>query len=246
MKDITYLQDISNREVIIPSKNMISEYKLRQNDNLYINIKTLDPEVNILFSTSGQTGNMMTGTTQMYGNEVGLYINGYQLDSVGNITLPILGTINIMNLTLDEAKNKIYVKANEYLQDPVVAVKLLSFKIQISGEVNKPGIYYYYEGSMTILDAITMAGGITDEANIRNVYIIRQKNNTNEIYNIDLTNKKAFSSEAYYLYPNDMIYVKPGFNKKYSLNVQTYQLILSTISTLVGLQFLYQPIDLGN
>ena len=242
VKDLTYFQDIADREIIQTNKNTVSEYKIRPTDNLYINIKTLDPEVNVLFSNSGQTGNMMTGTTQMYGTEVGQYINGFVVDSLGNIFLPIIGTVNIKNYTLQQTKEKIHSKALEFLQDPVVDVKLLSFRIQVNGEVRSPGVYYNYKESLTILDAISMAGGITDNAKLGDIKVLRQSNNRTEVYNMDLTKKDFFNSEAFYLYPYDIVYVKPGFNKKYDLNVQTYQLVLSTISTLVGLKFLYQSI----
>jgi polysaccharide biosynthesis/export protein len=245
VKDFNYLQEVSDKEIVASSQNILINYKLKPADNLYISIKTLDPEVNLLFSPSGQTGNAMTGTTQMFGNDVSQYINGYQLDSIGDVVLPILGAVNINGMTLTQAQERIQSKALEYLKEPVVDIKLLSFRVNVGGEVARPGVYYHYQGNLTILDALSLAGGVTHNSNIRDVMVLRQKGNRTETFVMDLTSKDFFRSEGFNLYPYDMIYVRSGFNKKYELNVQTYQLVLSTISTILGIvgsTFLYNEI----
>ena len=241
IKDLTYLQEVARNEMLSSPQKNIPEYKIRSMDNLYVSIKTLDPEVNQLFSPSGQTGGYMTGTQQMYGDQVSQYINGFQVDSTGYINLPILGKVNLVGLTLENARKKIQNESLEYLQEPVVQLKLLSFRINVSGEVKTPGIYYNYQGSINVLEAISMANGISDDANIKNVLVIRRNGDYSETYKLDLSKKDFFKSEGFYLNPYDMVYVNPGPNKKISLNLQTYQLLITTISTLAGLTFLYQP-----
>ena len=245
MSDFNYLQGVADREIVASNQDVLINYKLKPADNLYISIKTLDPEVNLLFSPSGQTGNSMTGTTQMFGNDVSQYINGFQLDSVGGVVLPILGVVNINGLTLVQAQDNIQAKALEYLKEPVVDVKLLSFRVNVAGEVVRPGIYYHYQGNLTVLDALSLAGGVNHNSDIRDVMVIRQKGDRTETFVMDLTSRDLFSSEGFNLYPYDMVYVRSGFNKKYELNVQTYQLVLSTISTILGIigsTFLYNEI----
>ncbi|MFC0875459.1 polysaccharide biosynthesis/export family protein [Saccharicrinis sp. FJH2] len=246
VKNITYFQDISDNQLIASSISHTPTYKLRGNDNLYVSIKTVDPEVNQLFSPAGQVGGYMTGTQQMYGDQVSQYINGYQVDSLGNITLPILGKIKISGLTIDEARKKIQTVSLEYLQNPVVDVKILSFRVNVSGEVKDPGIYYNYQGSLNVLEALSLANGITDNADIKEILVLREKGDYTETFKLDLTHKDFINSEGFYLNPYDIIYVKPSSNKKIDLNIQTYQLFLTTITTIAGLTFLYQPFQFNN
>ncbi|MFB6318204.1 polysaccharide biosynthesis/export family protein [Saccharicrinis sp. FJH54] len=241
-KDITFFQKLSNEEYeILSNSDAVYDYKIRPLDNIYVSIKTLDPEVNQLFSPSGQVGGYMTGTQQMYGDLVSQFINGYQVDSAGTIVLPILGDIKVSGLSIDEIKQKVQKISLEYLKEPIVSVKLLSFRITINGEVKNPGIYYNYQGKINIIDAISQAGGITDNASLSNVCVFRKSNNSVRTYILDLTNKNVLKSDAYYLFPSDEIYIKPGLNKKIDLNLQTYSLFITTITTLLGLQILYQP-----
>lgn len=241
VKDFTYLQNIKSEQIILDVQANNNEYKIRPKDNIYVSIKTLNPEVNQIFNPSSGSG-YISGTQQMYGDLVSQSINGYQVDSVGNINLPILGDVRVKGLTAKEIQKHIQETASIYLKEPVVKVKLLSFKISITGEVAKPGTYYNYEGQVNLLEAISMAGGVTENADISEVVLLRQENDEIITHVLDLSNTSLFQSEVFYLHPSDNIYVKPGFNKKVELNIPTYSLLLSTITTFVGLQILYQPV----
>jgi polysaccharide biosynthesis/export protein len=232
-REFTYLQNISSGEHISGKPNEIKEYKLRPNDNLYVSIKTLNPEVNQLFEGNTAVSGSMVGTDQMYGSNVAQYINGYQIDSLGTILLPILGTIEVEGLTIKQVSEKIQKKSLQFLKDPAVKVKLLSFKINVDGEVKNPGVYYSYNEKLTILEAISMAKGVTDNAKIRQTTVIRQTNNGPDTYSVDLTSKSLFASNAYYLQPNDMIYIAPGRNKSTDMNLNSWSLILTTIATIL-------------
>ncbi|MBW8327096.1 MAG: polysaccharide biosynthesis/export family protein [Prolixibacteraceae bacterium] len=232
-KEFTYLQDISKDQHIGGVSNDLPEYKIKPYDNLYVSIKTLNPEVNVLFDPNQSTTSYGSGTTMMYGDNVSQYINGYQVDSLGTISLPILGSIEVAGLTLKQIQNKIQKKSLEFIKDPTIRVKLLSFKVNVSGEVINPGVYYSYNEKFNILEAISMANGVTDNAKIGKVIVIRQTTNGSNSYNIDLTSKKLLASEAYYLQPNDLIYIKPSKNKRMELNTTSYSLFLSTITTIL-------------
>jgi len=232
-KEFTLFQDLDGNQHISNVTNKVEEYKVHPYDNLYINIKTLNPEVNRLFDANETTSSYSAGTLQMYGDYVSQYINGYQVDSMGTVSLPILGNIEVSGLTLKQIQERIQKKSLEFLKDPSIKVKLLSFKINVNGEVNNPGVYYSYNEKLNILEAISMANGITDNAKLDNTIVIRETNNGTNTYNIDLTSKNLLASEAYYLQPNDFIYIKPGKNKHVELNSTSYSLILTTITTLL-------------
>lgn len=232
-KEFTYLQNVSNDQHIIGVSDDIQEYNIKPYDNLYVSIKTLNPEQNQLFEGSAATTGYQAGTDQMYGTTVSQYINGYQVNSLGTISLPILGVIEVEGLTIKQASEKILKKSLEYLKDPTIKVKLLSFKYNVDGEVKNPGVFYSYNERLNILEAISMANGVTDNANIKKVMVVRQTKNGSDTYNIDLSDKALFASKAYYLQPNDLIYIRPGRNKKLELNTTSYSLFLTTITTIL-------------
>lgn len=231
--EFTLFQDLDRSQHISNVASKVPEYKVHPYDNLYINIKTLNPEVNRLFDANETMSGYSAGTLQMYGDYVSQYINGYQVDSLGKITLPIIGNIEVEGLTLNQIQDRIQKKSLEFLKDPTIKVKLLSFKINVNGEVKNPGVYYSYNEKLNILEAISMANGVTDNAKLNKTLVIRETKDGTNSYNIDLTSKNLLASEAYYLQPNDLIYVKPGRNKHVELNSTSYSLFLTTITTLL-------------
>ena len=233
-EDMAYLKDMSDKELQdhIPQKPV--EYRIKQNDNLYVNILTTNPEVNMLFSPSHNPLSS-TGTQQMYGDLTSQFLNGNLVDQNGEITLPILGNIRLEGLTVAEAQAAVNKKAGEFLKEYTVQVKLLSFKFTCVGEFRSPGIYYNYNNNITILEAISKAGGITDFGKINNLMVVRQTPEGYKSYLIDLASEKILNSEAFYLQPDDVIYARPDKNKNIALNAVTYSLLLSSITTLLVL-----------
>lgn len=233
-KKIQMFQESENdtREVYIPPAP--PPLKIKPFDNLYISIKTLDEEVNRIFNPSNTTGSgYSSGTSANYGDPTSRYINGYRVSQDSMITLPILGKINFGGLSLEEAKERLEIRAEEFLKEPTVQVKFLNYKVNLSGEIRTPGVYYNYEGSLNIYDAISMANGITDFADLENVVIKRQNNSGIYTHNVDLTDNSVYASEVYYLQPDDIVYIPPDHLKRTRENSDNYGRFLSTISTVI-------------
>lgn len=233
-KDLVYLRDVEGNEVQVSDTMVVPEYKIKTNDNLYVTIQSLDPEVNQLFMPS-QGMNSTGGTQQMFGTQSAQYLNGYLVNNAGKITLPILGDVGVAGLTAGEAQGVIQKKSNEYLKNATVKVKLLSYKVTVMGEVKNPGVYYNYNNSLTVLEAVSMANGITDYARINKVLVLRNTAKGSTTYRLDLSSKKLLSSKAFFLQPNDVVYVEPDKYKNVKLNSPLYALMLSSITTLIVL-----------
>ena len=138
--------------------------------------------------------------------------SGYVVDKNGEIDFPTLGKLHAAGLTREELttfiKNKLI--AEDYINDPIVVVQFLNFRIFIAGEVAKPGMYEVTNDRITILEAITIAGDLTVYGKRNTVKIVREKNGERKIYTVDLTSSELFNSPAYYLQQNDYIYVEPN------------------------------------
>ncbi|NJN24881.1 MAG: sugar transporter [Cyclobacteriaceae bacterium] len=235
-RDFTYLQDVGEGEDFLRSlPKEPPPYLIRPNDNLYVSILTQNPEMNMLYNpATPQTTNAQAGTQQMYGELTSQYLNGYPVDKEGYIVLPVLGKINVEGMTLQDAEIRIKTKAMEYLKEATVKVKLLNYKITVLGEVNTPGIYYNYDKSISVLDILSKAHGNTDFAEIDHVLVLRHKEKGTETFRINLkSSTQLLNSDAYYLQPDDIVYVEPGRNKNIKLRSPAVLLYFSGITTLV-------------
>ncbi len=214
------------------------DYIIKTNDNLYVSILTSNPELNAIYNPAvpaniSTLGGTTGGTSTNYGSPESQYLNGYMVNKEGHIDLPIIGKILVDGLTLPEAEDKIKLRATEFLKEPAVKVKLLSFKVTVLGEVTRPGIYYNYNVSFTILDAISLASGNTDFSNITKVRVLRQTPAGLIAYRMNLQNYEFLSSEAFYIQPDDVIYVEPAKYKNVGLKAPVVTLILTTVTTVL-------------
>lgn len=208
------------------------DYRIQYQDILYVDIFTMNPEMNELLNPGSQTSTYST-----YRDESNIYIFGYTVSDSGNITIPILGDVKVYGLTLDDAKREIERKAELYLKNSSINLKLLSFKFTVIGEVNRPGSYTNYNNQLTVLEAIGRAGDITDYGNRKRVLVIRPMEKGTNTYRINLQDKNLLEREGYYLLPNDIVIVEPLKSKPFQLNLPTTTLLitsaLSTFSSLI-------------
>ncbi len=86
------------------------------------------------------------------------------------------------------------------------------------GEVRSPGTKTFPIDKVTIIDAISAAGDLTDAGKRKDVTIIREENGKNLYIQIDLTSGSLFQSPGYQLQPNDIIYVGANMKKLITVN----------------------------
>ena len=223
-KKSVYVREAENNGEYQPL-NTQDNYKLKINDILFIEINSLNENINTTF-------NLKASNSISY-NEQYLYLRSYSINENGIITLPVVGEINVEGLTVYEASELIQKKVNIYLNDANIIVKLVSFKISILGEVSSPGTFTVYQNKMNIFEALSMAGDISDYGNIKQILLIRTNSNKTKTFRIDLTDKNLLTLEQFILQPNDIIYVEPVKAKVFRQNAPNLSVALSTITTLV-------------
>jgi len=230
MSKITYLNDSQLGEwdvSPIPPK-----HHLEIGDILMVKVISRNEESNNLFNLEANTNNANNALTA-----ANLYLNGFTISQEGTIDIPNVGEIFVLNQTLEEAESTISLKAEEFLINPFVIVKLANFQFTVLGEINAPGNYPVYKEGLTIYDAIAISGGITDYGNLKIVKVVRSEKNKKQAYTIDLTSSEMLTSDFFYLRNNDLIYIQPlkfkGFKKSQS------QLLLSALTTFAVLFNVY-------
>src|SRR4030095_11519815 len=162
------------------------------------------------------------------------YEKGFIVDQYGNVELPLVGKIILAGLNMTDARDTLVKRFQYFMDDPVVMLKKLSFKITVLGEVARPGLYYVENEKITFLEALGLAGDLTIFGDRKDVQLIRQTKDGYKEILIDMTTKAPLNSEVAYLYPDDVIYVKP-IGRKAASTITPSVLIVTSILTTFAL-----------
>jgi len=208
----------------------IPDYKIQPRDILYITVKAMTPDGTINdFLTSSRS----YGTSYVTQGESGGYLYGYDVNPEGNIVLPVVGSIKVSGLTLDETRKLLQTSADKVFNNSTVECKLLSFKFTVIGEVRTPGTFINYNNYLTVLEAVGRAGGLNDYGRRDRILVIRPVDNGTKTFTLNLQDKHILSSEAYFLLPNDVVIVEPESKKIFNLNLPTFSFILTGITSTI-------------
>jgi len=110
----------------------------------------------------------------------------YEVDSTGQISVPLAGHIHADGLTTKQLERSIASALSKgIVRDPRVNVEVALYRpYYILGEVKKSGEYPYRLG-LTVLDAVASAGGFTYRANENKVYLRRASGGAEQVYSLD-------------------------------------------------------------
>ena len=227
-KELAYLNNLPEDETFFPIE--VPDYIIKNRDVLYITVKamSLDGFINDLLIPSRTSSNQYIASS-----EAGNYLYGYDVDELGNILLPVIGTVKVGGLTVDEARIAVQAAADKVFNNTTVECKLLSFKFTVIGEVKSPGTYVNYYNYLTVFEAIGRAGGVNDYGRRDKVQIIRPFEGGTKTFILSLQDKELLSSEAYFLLPNDVVIVEPQRKKIFNLNLSTYSFLVSSITSAI-------------
>lgn len=167
------------------------------------------------------------------------YEKGFTIDKTGKVILPYIGEVFLKGLSVPEARDLITQKFKAFLDEPVIVVKKLSFKVSIVGEVQKPGLYYIPNEKITLIEGLALAGDVGNFADRTNIKIIRQTATGTIEIPIDLTNQSSLVGEAKYLFPDDVVYVAPSRKKAFSQISVASGIFTSIVTSLVLIGTLY-------
>ena len=103
--------------------------------------------------------------------------------------------------------DQIIAKLSQQLKDPGVIIRFLNFRITVLGEVGSPGVLNIPTERLSILEAIGMAGGVTEWGTIKEVKVLRANNGAVKTGFLDLTSKSIFESPYFQLQQNDVVLV---------------------------------------
>ena len=207
---------VNFNEATITGTQVISadwDLTIQPEDLLRISVHSFDPVAAQPFNLENiqQPNNQLMQQQALGGaaNQMELF-TGYFVDLDGMIDFPVIGPVEVGGLTLDQAKDSLYVLIKPYLKDATINIRFLNFKITVLGEVNQPGTIRLTNKRLTLLEALGMAGDLSPYANRERVLIIREQGEERQIAYINLRSSEIFTSPYFYLQQNDVIYVEPA------------------------------------
>ncbi len=231
-KEIVYFQ---NDEINQSLENNNYKIIFKPNDLVQITVSAVDIEAvkpfNLPAVTYATTTNSVVGTPKQ---------QSYLVDNEGYIEFPLLGKIKLGGLTRIQAVSMLKSKLDpDYIKNPTININISNFSITVLGDVKNPGKFIIPNERVSIIDAIGLAGDL-NISGIRNIEVKREENNKVITYNLDLRSNKVFTSPAYFLQQNDIVYIKPNqarsqsasYNQNTGLFISLGSVIISLIAIL--------------
>jgi len=207
-KDVPYFQNID--EISLAGSKGLYDAKIMPKDMLTITVSTTDPAAAAPFNLS--VGNTVGASGQL-SNGAG-NLQGYLVDNDGNINFPVIGHMHVQGMTKSQCQDMIREKLLPYMaatENPIVTVRMSSYRVTVTGEVNRPGVIPVSTEKMSIVEALAQAGDLTVYGKRDNIMLIREdETGQKKMVRLNMNDANLINSPYYYLQQNDIIYVQPN------------------------------------
>ena len=224
-ESIVLFQDDEQKDAQNTSENVSYLYEkgtIQKNDILKVSVSALD----MMSVAAFVTDNIQARTPQQF------LLDGFKVNENGKINLPLVGEVEVLGLTLNQASLFIQRELSKSIIDPIVNLNFLNFRFTILGEVNNPGTFTVYNPKINLIQALGLAGDITITGKRNNIKLIREVGGTMTTTIIDLTKSDFIGTDVFYLQKDDIIYIEPSFTR---ITYSGYIGPLGSIATFISL-----------
>ena len=135
----------------------------------------------------------------------------------GTITYPLIGSVTVGGLSTSAPEAEIASKLGDYVRGPQVTVFIKEYgnkKVFVFGHVNRPGaIEIPTETKLTVLEAISQAGGFTALAAPDRTRVVRMLNGVSQSFTIEVSaiTKRGEKDKDIALEPNDIVFIPESY-----------------------------------
>ncbi|MDO4692244.1 MAG: polysaccharide biosynthesis/export family protein [Porphyromonadaceae bacterium] len=210
-------------------------------------------------------GNASPNTQTSVEDVRGMQRLGYLVSNEGTINFPVLGKVVVAGKKLSEIRSLLeqMIIDSKYLTDPRVEVLLSNYRIYLLGAIAGQGkgqatsqgrsqqtsmftplsevsggiLRIEAQDRVNILEAIAMTGDLPQNSRVDQIKVIRKEAIGYKTYSLDLRSVDIYQSPAFYLMPNDIVYVQPRYRNVETIDraMQLSGYAFSTISSIAAL-----------
>jgi len=218
-KKVPYIVDAEAiPQEVLSGVNTVSDPVLSAGDLLNIEVTATDMQAVVPFNkgmyvTENGSIARVTQSSNTYSSNYDVSTDYYLVNQDGSIDFPSLGKIKAAGMTklelAEEITEEIYPKFIK--ERPKVEVRLMNFRVVVTGAVKNPGIYQSHNERMNFFEAVALAGDLDIKGDRENILLYRTNaNGTREVHKLDIHDKNFLLSPYFTLQQNDVIYVAPN------------------------------------
>lgn len=197
------------------------DYKLSQNDILLIRVETND---------GFQLIDLANKNNIQYRNDLDILV-----ESDGTAKMPMLGYVKLEGYTIREVEKLLEEKYTEFYVKPFVTVKVTNKRVIVfpgNGGIAK--VLPLSNNNTTVLEAIALSGGITDDGKAYKVKLIRNyRNSKPEVFLMDLSKIDGLAMANTKVLANDIIYIEPRYRLARTLAAELAPIVSIISSTIL-------------
>ena len=220
VKEYKLFQQEESEQISEPQElNITYSSKIIPNDILMIDIYNMNKKSNIMMPDQGATATPD---------------NSYVVYPDGTIILPLLKSVEIEGLTIKELNAMLTDRYREYLKSPYVKVSIKNHKVFVLGEVEKRGVIPIEGETISVIEALARAGGLTDHAIRSHVRVISEENGKYVMRTLNLSKFSTLNSHNLMLKHNSIVYVEPKGTKAVRVAINDYLPIMQAVSSVLG------------
>ena len=176
------------------------EYKIGINDNIEIQVTPNKGSMLLEGTSATNAGN---------NNSMGRTLSAI-VEYDGTVKLPVLGRIQVKNLTQREAELMMEERYKEIFIDPYVKITISNKRVILfPGNSGSARVVNLVNQNTTLTEVIAMSGGVAGDAKANRVKLIRGNPENPEIYLIDLSTIEGMKRGNIVLQGNDIVYIEP-------------------------------------
>ncbi len=153
-----------------------------------------------------------------------------QLDNEGKVNLPKIGRTKISGLTVKEANYFLEKTYSGILKDPIINIRVLNHFVTVLGEVNNPGRYRLDNETISLVEILGEAKGLTAYSKNEDIELVRIVNGQSVKLRVNLTDLAMLPSKNIILQPDDIVHVGATKAKADDKNLGKASLITSIVT----------------
>jgi polysaccharide export outer membrane protein len=162
-------------------------------------------------------------------------IQDYLVRTDGTAELPVIGIIKVQGMSVIDLKDTLTTILSKDYIDPFVQIRLTNQRVVLFNGRGRAQVVTLSNLNTTLLEAIALSGGLSDDAKANSIKLIRKVNNKREVYKIDLSTIHGMKQAEMIVQSNDYIYVdfKPRIASSFLAEVGPWLSLFTTSLALL-------------